>query len=83
MFRTRSCNIFTGAQLRRSGRTNMTLAFPEGIDAHLTTFAPLGAVEQGARDIGERDDTPLLVALAGHPGRVAHAHCEQCSALYS
>lgn len=46
---------------------DMTLTFPEGIDAHVMSFAALAASAQEARDPRERDDTPRFIW--NHPDR--------------
>jgi spore coat polysaccharide biosynthesis protein SpsF len=46
---------------------DMTLTFPEGIDAHVMTFAALTASAREARDPQEREDTPRFIW--NHPDR--------------
>jgi spore coat polysaccharide biosynthesis protein SpsF len=46
---------------------DMTLTFPEGVDAHVMTFAALEASAREARDPREREDTPRFIW--NHPDR--------------
>jgi spore coat polysaccharide biosynthesis protein SpsF len=46
---------------------DMTLTFPEGVDAHAMTFAALEASAREARDPREREDTPRFIW--NHPDR--------------